>query len=251
MINRIKIQNIVNSETHNTYSITNLIIKGVLLLLMIFVIGQSNSASAQSVKQSKSELSTTAKHYKFTYIISKTQIKDIEYILVLSSKGEVKSCFNACDVCYTAHKGYSQSGTKLRCNNCGKVFEIDSLGSQGSGGCWPGHLVHSLEGSNVVINESELIKGEYYFLAKTTGIEENTTNLFTIINKNNNEIIVKLADSSPKNFKIYATDGRICRNISSISQEFNVDISDLPSGSYFLVTEQGDSTVSEKFNILR
>ncbi len=223
----------------------------ILILLFLFAIGQFQSTTAQMVKHPQSEVTTTAKHYSYKYKISESQYKMIEYILVRASNGDIKSTFNACDVCYPSHKGYSQSGTKLRCNNCGNTFEIDALGSQGSGGCWPGHLVHSLDGDSVVVTAPELYKGEYFFLMLISGVNDSPDNLFSIENTDNVNLSVRLKDSNLKNFKVLDLNGNMCKNISYSSNEFNLDISDLSSGLYFVLAEFNGQPVSKRFYITR
>jgi hypothetical protein len=251
MKNTIHTKNNVIQNNHRTaFNIAN----AILALLVISFLGISFTAHAQDVvKIPKSEVSTTGKHYKYTYKISPSQHKVIEYILVLASNGDVKSCFNACDVCYPSHKGYSQpqNGPKLRCNNCGNQFVINDLGSQGSGGCWPGHLPNTIEGDNVVITAADLAKGEYFFVSQTTGVQEYLQNAFSIENLDNSELRVKLNIPHKNNFNIIALDGKLCKQITHDSDEFEINISDLISGVYFITAEFDGKPVSKSFNITR
>lgn len=244
--------NLMNCSNRIHKSTVSYLRSAVYSLIIMTMLGQSYNAMAQVIKQAASEVTTTAKHYNYTYNISKSQYKVIEYILVRASNGDIKSTFNACDVCYPSHKGYSQSGTKLRCNNCGNSYDIDALGNQGSGGCWPGHLVHSLDGDSVVINVSDLVKGEYYFLAQTsTDVIENVNNTITIENRNNNELRVKSSDYLPKYFRIFSLEGILCKEMTAYSKEFNIDISGLPIGFYYILTESNGMPVTKSFNIVR
>jgi hypothetical protein len=211
----------------------------------------SLNANAQVVKQPVSDVTTSIKHYSYTYNVSATQHKEIEYILVKASNGDIKSTFNACDVCYPYHKGYSQSGTKLRCNNCGNSFEIDSLGNQGSGGCWPGHLVHSLDGDSVVINVSDLIAGEYFFPLVNTSVDDNINAQISILNYNDLELRLSFPDSYPFNIKIYTVYGGLVKSLMPNSNEFSIDISDLSSGGYFILAEFKDTKILRNFCIVR
>jgi uncharacterized membrane protein len=88
----------------------------------------------------------------------------IKYFAVKASNGDIKTAFDACDVC-GGRKGYRQEGTDMICNNCGRYFAIDQLGSKNiyGGGCWPGYLAHTIGGDYVVIKTSDLKAGGYQF----------------------------------------------------------------------------------------
>lgn len=78
---------------------------------------------------------------------------------------DVKTAFDACDVCYRSNKGYSQDGDFMVCNNCGNKYAISGLGTKNKagGGCWPGYLPSEVKGDKLVIKESDLEKGKYRF----------------------------------------------------------------------------------------
>jgi hypothetical protein len=204
---------------------------------------------SQTVTQPVSDVSPTMKVYKYPYIISPTQKKDIEYILVLASTGEVKSVFNACDVCYTAHKGYSQTGTELRCNNCGNRFQIDALGIKNTGGtCNPGYLPHTIQSDNVVINVSDLIAGAYFFLASPyTGVDDlrspGTAQLFS----SHDKLTVTLPGEARRAFHLYSLNGGLLRTTTGVSATMRIDISDLAPGPYYLAIEQAGKVKGMSF----
>jgi len=88
----------------------------------------------------------------------------VRFFAVRGSDGEVRTAFDACEVCYRAGKGYSQSGSDVVCNNCGLRFRIDELGTRNRGtGCWPAYLPHQVEGESIVISRSDLAAGAYLF----------------------------------------------------------------------------------------
>ena len=237
---------IYTTHTINTF---NRILK---TLLFFGILGIYTNVQAQVVMQPLSEVTTTIKHYNYDDMISSTQKKVIEYIIIKSSTGEVKTTFNACDVCYAQHKGYSQNGIDLRCNNCGNRFAIDALGSQGKGGCNPGYLPHTIEGENVVFQVSDLKAGEYYFLAQTiSGVSDDTkdANLFPIITLENSKLNIKMQNVNQKNYKIVDLNGKLYKTMTNVSNEFNIDISDLSSGVYILSTDEDGKITSKVFNI--
>lgn len=63
----------------------------------------------------------------------------MEVIAVKDSKGNIRTAFNTCQVCYDSGRGYyEQSGSNLVCQNCGNRFSMDQVEIE-SGGCnpWP------------------------------------------------------------------------------------------------------------------
>ncbi len=118
-------------------------------------------ASGDVLKIPLSELSGNAKWY--TYGFEGTNIR---FFAVKASDGSVKTAFDACDICYKSHKGYRQEGDYMVCNNCGKRFAINSLGTENKnpGGCWPGYLPSYVEGNNLVIKKSDLESNKWRFV---------------------------------------------------------------------------------------
>jgi len=90
---------------------------------------------------------------------------NIKYFAVMASDGSIKTAFDACDVCFSQHKGYRQEGAYMVCNNCGNKYPINGLGTENKkgGGCWPGYLPSYIEGDYLVIKESDLDTGRYRF----------------------------------------------------------------------------------------
>lgn len=234
-----------------TLGLLNTIRRISFFLFISIVFCQSVSASAQIITQPVGDVSTTIKKYVYTYNINGTSKKDIRYIIIKSSAGDVKSCFDACDVCFAANKGYSQNGSLLRCNNCGNSFNIDELGSQGKGGCWPGHLIHYLNANNVEFNVIDIESGAYLFPLLAIGDSQISDQLITIDNNNNKELRVTLYNSNLKNIELFALDGTLCKTLSVTTNTFNIDISELPSGVYFILSELDGNAIVKKFSILR
>ena len=79
-------------------------------------------------------LSQTASFYK-----ADLDGTEVELVALKDSKGNLRTAFNACQVCYSSGRGYyRQEGKYLVCQNCGNSFTIDQVGIA-SGGCnpWP------------------------------------------------------------------------------------------------------------------
>jgi hypothetical protein len=86
----------------------------------------------------------------------------IEFFVLKSNDGVVRAAFNACDVCFESHRGYSQSGDEMVCNNCGRRFPADQINVL-QGGCNPSPLKRALEGDTLVIRAEDIVAGAGYF----------------------------------------------------------------------------------------
>lgn len=106
-----------------------------------------------------SEAGTSAKFY--TYDANGTTVR---FFLVNGSDGKTHAAADACDVCYPLHKGYSQAGQNMRCNNCGRIFAINDIGTKNTaGGCWPSRIPMNIEGGMVHLAKADLDSKVYLF----------------------------------------------------------------------------------------
>ena len=137
-----------------------------LVLITLLISACSNGISGNSILDTSKgtiaialdDITSTVQKYDF----DANGVK-VTYFAVKGSDGEVRTAFDACDVC-GGKKGYRQQGSDIVCNNCGKVFRIDGLGTQNKGyGCWPSYLKHVIEDGNVIISKSELEAGSHRF----------------------------------------------------------------------------------------
>lgn len=105
------------------------------------------------------QLSSSALFY--TYNSGGTVVR---YFGAVGSDGKVHVATDACDVCYSQKKGYRQVGDVMKCNNCGKEFAINSVGTENlSGGCWPSYLPVTVSGGDAVVQLSDLKAKSYMF----------------------------------------------------------------------------------------
>lgn len=88
--------------------------------------------------------------------------KAVRFFLVKDQAGAVRAAFDACDVCWREHKGYTQDGAYMVCNNCGQAFPIARIGTV-QGGCNPSPLAFTVNGANVTITAADLAVGAGYF----------------------------------------------------------------------------------------
>ena len=82
----------------------------------------------------------------------------------MGSDEKVRIAFDACDVCFAEKKGYRQNGDVMVCNNCGKQFHIDGIGTENvQGGCWPSYLPMTSTDGDVRIKISDVVSKKYMF----------------------------------------------------------------------------------------
>jgi uncharacterized membrane protein len=106
-----------------------------------------------------SDVSTSAKYYSYD-----TGDEDVKFFVVEGSDGQVHTAFDACDVCWQEEKGYEQTGSKMRCRNCGNQYSTNQIGTANQGGgCWPGYMQQTISDGYLKISLSELNRGERYF----------------------------------------------------------------------------------------
>lgn len=114
---------------------------------------------ATTVKIPVTEMSTSALFY--TYDSDGTVVR---YFAAIGSDGSVHMALDACDVCYAEKKGYRQVGDVMKCNNCGKEFAINSVGTENlAGGCWPSYLPLTISGADAVVEISDIQAKTFMF----------------------------------------------------------------------------------------
>ncbi len=131
---------------------------GLLTLAALLMAGCGNNITGgvvadtgEHVKIPLSDLSDNVQFYEY----NDNGIK-ISYFAVLGSDGKPRTAFDACDVC-GGYKGYQQQGDDIACRNCGRVFNINGLGTKNKGyGCWPSYLPHEVRGNEIFIKISDI-----------------------------------------------------------------------------------------------
>ena len=86
----------------------------------------------------------------------------VDFFLVRSQDGIIRSAFDTCDVCYQARKGYRQEGQDMVCNNCDQRFRTDRINVV-KGGCNPAPLHRQQIGETLVLAANDIEKGAWYF----------------------------------------------------------------------------------------
>ena len=141
---------------------------GLILIAALFIFGCSgnNKATDETTGFTEDTISipldsVTNQMQKFEYNAKGTTVS---YFVIKDSNGNIKTAFDACDVCGGA-KGYHQEGNQVVCNNCGQKFAISGLGTKNKGsGCWPSHINHQVNNGNIIIKTSELQAGAFRFI---------------------------------------------------------------------------------------
>lgn len=99
----------------------------------------------------------SAHYYSF-----KGDDKEIKFFIIKSGDGVVRAAFDACDVCFTAKKGYTQDGEYMICNNCGQKFHTSQVNVV-EGGCNPAPLKRETVGDELVIKVADILPGARFF----------------------------------------------------------------------------------------
>ncbi|MBI5325817.1 MAG: DUF2318 domain-containing protein [Ignavibacteriae bacterium] len=222
-------------------------------IILIMIILNLNSLSGLDRRHPVSEISTTPNYYSYNYIINSTTMKVIDYFIVKDGSGNIKSAFNACEVCYKADKGYSQRGDKMHCNNCGNEYPIENLGTQGQGGCWPGYLPHEISGDEIVIQISDLENGEYLFPAEPYSGVSDIKNLptdFKLFVKEN-ELEIRMPSAIDRNIRIFDMNSHILSSLKCSANELSINTFNLSCGIYILVVEDEKNSYYSLFNVVR
>ncbi len=123
-------------------------------------LSNDSGGSSDKISIPVSDISTNAKWFEY-----ESDGAVIRFFAVKAGDGSIKTAFDACDVCFSSKKGYSQDGSVMVCNNCGNKYPIDGLGTENKqgGGCWPGYLPNTIVGDKLEIKKSDLDKGRYRF----------------------------------------------------------------------------------------
>ncbi len=89
----------------------------------------------------------------------------VKFFAMMDDEGDVKTAFDACDVCYRSKKGYRQEGEYMVCNNCGNKYHMSGIGTENKagGGCWPSYLPSKIEGDELILEKDDLFEGKYKF----------------------------------------------------------------------------------------
>jgi uncharacterized membrane protein len=89
--------------------------------------------------------------------------KNIYFFVRMDGAGKLHSCFDACYTCYKFKKGYRVEGMDIVCNECGTRFRLADEVWKDVGGCAPIALPSAINNDFILINASDLARGERLF----------------------------------------------------------------------------------------
>jgi uncharacterized membrane protein len=81
--------------------------------------------------------------------------QELRFILGRDSNGEVHAAMDACQRCYTYHKGYIWSHGYMVCKFCGNRYKLPTMES-GLGSCVPVRLPVRVTGRSITIKSADL-----------------------------------------------------------------------------------------------
>jgi uncharacterized membrane protein len=88
--------------------------------------------------------------------------EELRFILGRDSDGEVHAAMDACERCYTYHKGYISSHGYLVCKWCGNRYKLQAMES-GLASCVPIKLPIQVMGQRVKIKSADLEQNRALF----------------------------------------------------------------------------------------
>ncbi|MFX0119352.1 MAG: DUF2318 domain-containing protein [Promethearchaeota archaeon] len=155
-------------EDQNWNMLMVIVIVSIVGFAAIIILQENNTSSTKfllpqkegdNVVLSISNLNNNAKFYNY-----QTESVKIAYFAVIGSDNNVHIAFDACDVCFAEKKGYRQNNAVMVCNNCGKQFNINSIGTDNiQGGCWPSYLPITVTDGTVQIKISDITSKKFMF----------------------------------------------------------------------------------------
>ena len=96
------------------------------------------------------------------YVVHTEDGVGIRYFILQTPDGQVRTAFDACDLCWRADMGYVQDGKDMICRHCGMRFPANIIGEV-RGGCNPTPLQNALRQGQVVIQHDHILAGRRYF----------------------------------------------------------------------------------------
>jgi uncharacterized membrane protein len=77
------------------------------------------------------------------------------FFVLKTADGSYHAALDACEACYSEHKGYVQRGQDVVCNECGRQYRTDEI-DDGPGQCVPVSLPRQVNGADLVIAAEDL-----------------------------------------------------------------------------------------------
>ncbi len=84
--------------------------------------------------------------------------QEVRFFVARDEGGQLQVAFDANEQCAKWQRGYRHEGEWVVCNKCDKAFRIREVNA-GGGGCKPIPLPFRVEGSDLVLTESDILAG--------------------------------------------------------------------------------------------
>jgi uncharacterized membrane protein len=88
--------------------------------------------------------------------------KKLRFVLARGTDGKLQSVMDACEQCYTYHKGFAYEDGFLICRLCGNRYPINHLLS-GRGSCVPVAVPSSESDGKIIVRTADLKKMSWLF----------------------------------------------------------------------------------------
>lgn len=184
------------------------------------------------------DITTTVSYYTFD---------DVKIFVVKNSSGGIVTHKDACQACGPV--GFVQNGTAMKCNGCGLQYEIDDLGVDKAGSCWPYYVSNRTEDNSLVLDQMELgvdLKPTPVFSAKY-----NNNNYMSVINVAGLSSVVYVSKADSYNLSVYSVSGKLISEVRKTfgqAGQYSVETfkNKLAKGEYFITLESSDQIVAKK-----
>jgi uncharacterized membrane protein len=84
--------------------------------------------------------------------------QEVRFFVAKDAAGVVQVAFDASETCAKTKRGFHHQGEWVVCNKCEKSFRLAGINA-GGGGCNPVPLVHTVEGNQLRLAESDVLQG--------------------------------------------------------------------------------------------
>lgn len=127
----------------------------------IFLAKEFNGEKGEAILLEKGEIKLDAAIFADNqarfYNVKIPDNKIIYFFVVKDKNGIYHAAANACQVCFSARKGFHQEGDEIVCNNCGNRYPLEKIATE-KGGCNPAPISPNLEVKNgkLTIKQADL-----------------------------------------------------------------------------------------------
>jgi len=84
--------------------------------------------------------------------------QEVHFFVGRDKAGQLQVAFDASETCAKYKRGFRHEGEWIVCNKCDKAFRLTEINS-GAEGCPPIPVRHQVAGSELVIAESDILRG--------------------------------------------------------------------------------------------